>query len=64
LSNPRLQLAVAGCLGWLEFLLTQVAQSWDFLPWVGWGLVYYLNLFCAVGGTLLLIAALVVKPRT
>lgn len=62
MSKPRLHLAIAGCLGWLEFLLTQVAQGWNLLPWMGWGLVYYLNLLCAIGGTLLLVAALVVKP--
>jgi hypothetical protein len=64
LSNARLHLAIAGCLGWLEFAVTHAAQDWNLLPWMGWGLVYYLDLFCTIGGTLLLLAALVVKPRS
>jgi len=56
LRNPRLHLALAGCLGWLDFVLSQAAQRWQWLPWIGWGIV------CAIGGTALLVAALFVRP--
>jgi hypothetical protein len=62
LRNPRLHLALAGCLGWLEFVLSQAAQRWQWLPWIGWGLGHDLDLFCAIGGTALLVAALFVRP--
>jgi hypothetical protein len=57
LRNARLLLAIAGCLGWLEFVLTQVAEYWQWLPWIGWGLAHGLDALCAVGGTALLLIA-------
>jgi hypothetical protein len=62
LRNARLLLAIAGCVGWLEFVLTQAAQYWLWLPWLGWGLVHGLDLLCAVGGTALLLVAWFLKP--
>ena len=63
MRNPRLLLAIAGCLGWLEFVLTHVAEYWQWLPWMGWGLGHGLDLFCAIGGTALLLAALLLRPH-
>jgi hypothetical protein len=63
LSSPRLALAIAGCLGWLEFALNYAAERWNLLPWIGWGLGHYVAFVCAIGGTALLLAALLVKPR-
>lgn len=63
MRNPRLLLAIAGCLGWLEFVLSDTAQRWQWVPWIGWGLGHGFNLFCAIGGTALLLAAFFVKRR-
>ena len=63
LRSPGVILGTAGCLGWLEFALSQAAQRWQLLPWIGWRLSNDLDAFCALGGTGLLLAALVVAKH-
>lgn len=57
-------LSLAGCACWAVVGLTHVAEHWNLLPGMGWGLPHspghYLDLFSAVGGALLLGSAFVV----
>lgn len=41
-----------------------MAVRWNLLPWIGLGLGHYVALVCAIGGTALLLAALIVKLRS
>jgi hypothetical protein len=54
-------LGLSGWLCWLMVLLTHVAKRWQLFPGMGWGLPnspgHYLDLFTAIGGTALLLAA-------
>ena len=54
-----------GCLGLLVMALTHVAERFQILPGMGWGLPnspgHYLDLFSAVAGAALLLAAYVVR---
>lgn len=57
---------LAGWLAcWLVVVLTHVAEHWHLLPGMGWGLPkspgHYLDLFSAVAGTVLFLAALLVN---
>jgi hypothetical protein len=60
-------LLVAGCACLLVMVLTHVAERYQFLPGMGWGLPnspgHYLDLFSAVSGVVLVLAALVLRPR-
>ena len=57
-------LAVAGCACWLIVVLIHVAEWQHIFPRMGWGLPdspgHYLDLFSAIGGGLLLLAAFLV----
>jgi hypothetical protein len=52
-----------GCVCLLVVVLTHVAERWKILPVMGWGRPdspgHYLNLFSAVAGITLLVAALI-----
>ena len=54
-------LALGGCACWLIVVLIHVAEWQHLFPRMGWGLPdspgHYLDLFSAIGGGLLLLAA-------
>lgn len=58
-------LALGGCACWVVVILTHVAERWRILPGMGWGLPdspgHYLDLLSAIGGAMLLTAALVIR---
>jgi hypothetical protein len=60
-------LGLAGCACLLVVALTHVAEWWDILPAMGWGLPnspgHYLDLFSAIAGIGLLLAAAYLKWR-
>ena len=60
-------LQLAGCVCLLVVVLTHVAEALHLLPSMGWGLPnspgHYLDLFSAVSGVVLLLAAYVVRRR-
>lgn len=63
--KPRLTLRqslfAGGCAFWLIVVLTHVAERWQIFPGMGWGSPdspgHYLDLFSAIAGTVLLVAA-------
>ena len=58
-------LQLIGCVCLLVMVLTHVAERWHFLPDMGWGLPnspgHYLDLFSAVSGIALLLAAYILR---
>ena len=56
-------LGLGGGVCWLIVALTHVAERWQLMPGMGWGLPnspgHYLDLISAVAGTLLVLAAFV-----
>jgi hypothetical protein len=58
-------LGAIGCVCILVVVLTHVAERWRLLPGMGWGLPdspgHYLDLFSAVSGVALLLAAYVLR---
>lgn len=61
-----LGLSGSACL--LVVVLTHVAERWHLFPGMGWGLAnspgHYLDLFCAIAGIALLLAAYVSSRRS
>ncbi|HEX6442861.1 MAG TPA: hypothetical protein VF007_11785 [Stellaceae bacterium] len=62
--TARLLLA-AGCSCLIVVTLTHIAERFSILPAMGWGLPnspgHYVDLFCAVAGVALLLAAGIVR---
>jgi hypothetical protein len=60
-------LRLVGCACLLIVVLTHVAERWQILPGMGWGLPnspgHYLDLFSALLGVALLTVAYVKSPR-
>ena len=60
-------LLLAGCGCLLVVVLTHVAERWDLLPGMGWGLPnspgHYLDLFSAITAIALLVAGYVMSRR-
>ena len=58
-------LGLAGCACLFIAVLTHVAERFHLLPNMGWGLAnspgHYLDLFSAIAGVLLLLAAVVLR---
>jgi hypothetical protein len=58
---------LAGSVCLLIVVLTHVAEAWHVLPGIGWGLPnspgHYLDLFSAISGVVLLLAAYVLQRR-
>lgn len=61
-------LTLAGCVCLLIVVLTHVAERFHILPGMGWGLPnspgHYLDLFSAIAGVGLLLAAYVLRRRS
>ena len=61
------RLLLGGCALWLMVILTHAAERWHILPGMGWGLPnspgHYLDLASAIGGAVLLMAAVLAKRR-
>ena len=58
-------LAFAGCAGWLVVVLTHIAERFQLLPHMDWGLPnsprHYLDLFSTIAGVMFLLAAFVLR---